>query len=84
MYDFNDMEVISKVTYILLRSKSDRYRVICISDNGYAYFSLDSRFDNVHFTDGENVKLFYMISQSTEDIGFLWIPIHLVQNLVKE
>lgn len=58
MYDFNDMEVINKVTYILLRSKSDRYRVICISDNGYAYYSLDSRFDNVHFTDGENVKLF--------------------------
>lgn len=57
MYDFNAMEVINKVTYILLRSKSDRYRVICISDNGYAYLSLNSRFDNVHFTNGENVKL---------------------------
>lgn len=57
MYNFGDMEVINKVTYILLRSASGRYRVICISDSGYAYFSLDSCFDDVHFTNSENAKL---------------------------
>lgn len=57
VYNFNDMKITDKVTYILLKSASDRYRVICISDHGYAYFSLDSRFNNVHFTDSENVRL---------------------------